>query len=160
MLTYDQIDSLRSQMDNLLNEYAAILERAPAEQVGMALVDQGKLVLAVDSMTTMLDNAKKRSNRVFDRMQEHFCKRMVDAELIPYRHPDAIFSPSVAGHFRVTDARAFLDFLDRDVDRFLKCTTYKDALRELCEAKFQAGENLPPGIGSYVVAKVSIRRKK
>lgn len=159
--------SLAERLRPLLDELAALLDGLEGGAAATRDLDVlCDIALALRDVRDEVRDAGKRLNRVGDRVDDHFADRLFQAEQCPYReHPDATFSPSARGHFSVTGPREFLQFLkergeEDPLGRFLELVTKKTPLRELCEARLEAGEPLPAGVKGHVARSVTIRRKR
>lgn len=156
------------QIEALLDEMALNLERAPSEAVTVDLETLGNLVLAMDDIKIQLEDGKKAINRVAQRIHDHFCRQIVDAEEVPYRHPKATFTPHVDSEFSIKNAAALFDHLqiaqglsvEAARERFVELAQKKSERKKLCQSHLEDGQPLPDGMKGFSWAKVIIRRKR
>ena len=160
--------ALEPKVNALLDEVALHLERVPAEAVVIDLETLGNLVLAMDNIKIQCEDGKKAINRVAQKVHDHFCRQIVDAEVVPYRHPKATFTPHVASEFSIKNADELFAHLHTAMgmneheayDKFVELAQKKSARKELCESYLEDGQPLPDGMKGFSWAKVIIRRKR
>lgn len=159
---------LEPKIERLLDEVALHLERAPAEAVTIDLERLGDLVLAMDNIKIQCEEGRKAINRIAHKVHDHFCREIVDAEEVPYRHPNATFTPHVDSEFSIKNADALFDHLQiaqglsqkEAYDRFVELAQKKSERKKLCQSYLEDGQPLPDGMKGFSWAKVIIRRKR
>lgn len=160
MDTADQIHGLDAQMKLLMDEVAGLLERTPAAMATEDMDGLAKLCDALDRLQDTVNSGRKHVNRAVEIVAEHFCKRMLDENIVKHRYERMTFSASVRGYFSVTRPREFLASIDGDVDTLCRLVHSVDEMRTFCEGRLEAGDTLPPGVSQHIVAKVHIRRPR